>query len=100
MAVEKLFMTKQGWQNPGIYEYFPSRREIQGFPENYLGNTRVFPTLPLLQIHFHCLPKLFQGFYSFTLKYVENSCKNAVSQNKLSSTILFYETWSQNKKNE
>ena len=88
---------EQGWQNPGIYEYFPSRREIQGFPGNYLGNT-LFPTLPLLQIHFPCLPKLCQGFYSFTLKYVENSCKNAVSQNKLSNTILFYEICSRNKK--
>ena len=37
----------QGWQNTGIYEYFPSGREIQGFPGNYLGNIRVFPTLPL-----------------------------------------------------
>ena len=48
----------QGWQNPGIYEYFPSRREIQGYPRNYF---QVFPTLPLLQIHFPFLPKVFQG---------------------------------------
>ena len=29
----------QGWQNPGIYEYFPSRRELLVNPGIYLGNT-------------------------------------------------------------
>ena len=32
-------VSHQGWQNPGIYEYFPSRREILVNPGIYFGNT-------------------------------------------------------------
>ena len=32
-------LSGQGWQNPGIYEYFPSRRELLVNPGIYLGNT-------------------------------------------------------------
>ena len=46
----------QGWQNPGIYEYFPSRREIPGYPGIYLGNTR-YMYFPILQNHSPCLPE-------------------------------------------
>ena len=55
---------KQGWQNPGIYEYFPSRRELLVNPGIYLGNTNYSGKL-----NFHDIQKVFFSKLGLILCY-------------------------------